>query len=54
MKKVDEVVFMKNHTTISVDEMGDLVVVYDDTDEMFELSLSAKEVYEHLKEFFDE
>ena len=54
MKKVDEQVDMGNFTTISIDDMGDLIVVYDDSDELFELSLSAREVFEHLKEFFDE
>ena len=54
MKKVDEVVDMGNFTKISVDDFGDLIVVFDDGDEMFELTMSARDVFENLKEFFDE
>lgn len=54
MKKVDEKVDMGNFTTICVDEVGELVVEFDDGDLYFEVTLTAREVYEHLKEFFDE
>jgi len=54
MKKVDEQVDMGNHTVISVDDMGDLVVLYDDGDEMWEVPLDARTVLHHLREFFDE
>lgn len=54
MKLVDETVDMGNFTTISVDDMGQLMVVYDDGDEMFEVPLDAREVLAHLREFFDE
>lgn len=54
MKQVDETVDMGNFTTISVDDMGQLMVVYDDGDEMFEIPLEARDVLTHLREFFDE
>lgn len=54
MRNVDEKVDMGNFTTISMDDFGDMVVVFDDGDEMFEVSLNGREVFEHLREFFDE
>ena len=54
MKLVDETVDMGNFTTIHIDEMGELRVVYDDGDEMWEVPLDAREVLAHLREFFDE
>ena len=54
MKQVDETVDMGNFTTISVDDMGQLMVVYDDGDEVFEIALEARDVLTHLREFFDE
>lgn len=54
MKQVDETVDMGNFTTISVDDIGQLMVVYDDGDEMFAVPLDAREVMAHLREFFDE
>ena len=54
MKKVDEKVDMGNFPTISIDDMGQLMVVYDDSDEMWEVPLDARELLVHLREFFDE
>ncbi|MDA8883049.1 hypothetical protein N9I00_01465 [bacterium] len=54
MKKVDETVDMGNFTTISVDDCGDLMIVYDDSDEMWEIPLDARKVLAELQEFFDE
>lgn len=54
MKTVDELVKLDTHTTMYIDDVGDLVVTYDDSDEMFELSLNARDVLAHLREFFDE
>lgn len=54
MKNIDEKVDMGNFTTIHIDEMGELWVVYDDGDEMWEVPLDAREVLEQLREFFDE
>ena len=54
MKQVDETVDMGNFTTIAMDDFGDMIVVYDDGDEQFELSLNGREVLAQLREFFDE
>ena len=54
MKTVNETVDMGNFTTISVDELGDLMIVYDDGDEMWEVPLDARKVLSELREFFDE
>ena len=54
MKKVDETVDMGNFTTISVDDCGDMMVIYDDGDEMWEVPLDARKVLAELREFFDE
>jgi hypothetical protein len=54
MKAVDETVDMGNFTTIAVDDMGQLMVVYDDGDEMWEVPLDARQVLAELREFFDE
>ena len=54
MKVVDETVDMGNFTTISIDDMGELMVVYDDGDEMWEVPLDARKVLAELREFFDE
>lgn len=54
MKLVDEKVDMGNFTTIHIDEVGQLFVEFDDGDLYFEVPLTAREVYEHLREFFDE
>ena len=54
MKQVDETVDMGNFTTISVDDCGDLMIVYDDSDEIWEVPLDARKVLAELREFFDE
>ena len=53
MKKVNEIVDLGNYVSISINEFGGLVVSFDDTDIMFDIDLPAKDVYVHLKEFFD-
>lgn len=54
MKLVDEIVDMGNFTTVSVDDMGVLSLTFDDGDELFEFGVNARELFEHLREFFDE
>ena len=54
MKKTDEIVDMGNFTTISVDDLGDITVNFDDEDETWEVSLDARKVLAELREFFDE
>lgn len=54
MKKPNEIVDMVNFTTIFVDEFGELVIEYNDTDLRFDISLTARDLYKHLKEFFKE
>lgn len=54
MHSVNEKVDMGNFTTVEVDDMGQLLVTFDDGDEMFEVYLDAREVFAQLREFFDE
>jgi hypothetical protein len=54
MKTVNEKVDMGNFTTIEVNEFGELMVIFDDSDLMVEVPLDARDVYEHLREFFGE
>lgn len=54
VKKPNEIVDIGNFTTIFVDEFGELVIEYNDTDLRFDISLTARDLYEHLKEFFKE
>ena len=54
MQHVDEKVDMGNFTTIEIDDMGQLLITFDDGDLMFEIDLNARQLMEHLREFFDE
>ena len=54
MKSTNEKVDMGGFITMFVDEFGELVIEYDDTDLAFDFSITARDLYEHLKEFFDE
>lgn len=54
MTQVDEKIDMGNHTKVSVCEMGVLNIEFDDGDEQFDLGVNARELFEHLREFFDE
>lgn len=40
--------------TAEIDDLGDLVITFDDNDEYFEMSVPARDVLEMLREFFDE
>ena len=54
MKAVNEKIDMGNFTTIEVNEFGELMVIFDDSDLMVEVPLDARAVFEHLREFFGE
>ena len=54
MKTSYEKVDMGNFTTIEINEFGELIVIFDDSDFMVEVPLDARVVYDHLREFFGE
>lgn len=46
---------LNEYVTVEIDDCGDLTFIYDDTDEVFEISgFKARELFELLQDFFDE
>lgn len=54
MQKRNEKVAMENFTTIEVNDFDELIVTFDDGDFMVEVPLDARQVLNHLREFFND
>jgi len=56
MKSVDEVVHLDEQTTVVIDDCGDMALHFEDIeeDDEWRIEVNARDLFEHLREFFDE